>query len=205
MNEHAEDTEARFLAMIREAPGDRAARLIYADWLEEQGQRDRAEYLRIGARAVLLRPDRHRTALIEQQMDKLARARPSDAAWRTLVSITTIRGCERSFIECPERWSALTPTPESDVRHCATCARNIYFCATPNDARECARTRELVALDRHLASSLRFEYDQAVPWTREERLARRREREGPVSPAVEPRADGLPQRVRVGRRRGTSR
>lgn len=38
--------EAAFLAAIREAPGDRTSRLIYADWLEEQGD-PRGELIRI--------------------------------------------------------------------------------------------------------------------------------------------------------------
>jgi uncharacterized protein (TIGR02996 family) len=37
--------EADFVAAIRERPGDDARRLIFADWLEERGDR-RAEYLR---------------------------------------------------------------------------------------------------------------------------------------------------------------
>jgi uncharacterized protein (TIGR02996 family) len=36
-----------FLHAIRATPSDDAPRLIYADWLEEQGQTDRAEFIRI--------------------------------------------------------------------------------------------------------------------------------------------------------------
>ncbi|HEY7315625.1 MAG TPA: TIGR02996 domain-containing protein [Gemmataceae bacterium] len=39
-----------FLQAIREAPDDDAPRLIYADWLEEHGQTDRAEFIRIQCR-----------------------------------------------------------------------------------------------------------------------------------------------------------
>ncbi len=38
--------EEAFLSAIREAPADDAPRLIYADWLEEHGQADRAEFIR---------------------------------------------------------------------------------------------------------------------------------------------------------------
>jgi uncharacterized protein (TIGR02996 family) len=38
--------EAAFLEAIREDPNDDAARLVYADWLEEQGD-SRCEYLRL--------------------------------------------------------------------------------------------------------------------------------------------------------------
>lgn len=36
-----------FIRAVREAPSDDAPRLIYADWLEEQGQADRAEFIRV--------------------------------------------------------------------------------------------------------------------------------------------------------------
>jgi uncharacterized protein (TIGR02996 family) len=39
-----------FLQAVREAPNDDAPRLIYADWLEEHGQADRAEFIRIQCR-----------------------------------------------------------------------------------------------------------------------------------------------------------
>src|SRR5439155_15143566 len=44
-------TERALLAAIREDPEDDAARLVYADWLEEQGQADRAELIRVKVRA----------------------------------------------------------------------------------------------------------------------------------------------------------
>jgi uncharacterized protein (TIGR02996 family) len=36
-----------FLQAIREHPEDDAPRLVYADWLEEQGQAERAEFIRV--------------------------------------------------------------------------------------------------------------------------------------------------------------
>lgn len=39
--------EGAFLSAITAAPADRAQRLIYADWLDEHGHPDRAEYLRL--------------------------------------------------------------------------------------------------------------------------------------------------------------
>lgn len=39
--------EEAFLSAIREAPSDDAPRLIYADWLEEHGRTDRAEFIRV--------------------------------------------------------------------------------------------------------------------------------------------------------------
>jgi uncharacterized protein (TIGR02996 family) len=42
--------EEAFIQAIREAPADDAPRLIYADWLEEHGQADRAEFIRLQCR-----------------------------------------------------------------------------------------------------------------------------------------------------------
>src|SRR6184192_4170663 len=38
---------AALLAAIRQAPDDDAPRLIYADWLDEHGQPERAEFVRV--------------------------------------------------------------------------------------------------------------------------------------------------------------
>src|SRR5262245_38829145 len=38
---------AALLAAIREAPDDDAPRLVYADWLDEHGQPERAEFIRV--------------------------------------------------------------------------------------------------------------------------------------------------------------
>ncbi|HVK11360.1 MAG TPA: TIGR02996 domain-containing protein [Gemmataceae bacterium] len=38
---------APFLAAIRAAPADDAPRLVYADWLDERGQPERAEFIRV--------------------------------------------------------------------------------------------------------------------------------------------------------------
>jgi uncharacterized protein (TIGR02996 family) len=50
--------EAAFLEAIRAAPHDDGLRLVYADWLEEHGQSDKAEFLRLDCRltAVLREP-----------------------------------------------------------------------------------------------------------------------------------------------------
>src|SRR5690349_21324143 len=38
---------AAFLSAIRQAPDDDTHRLVYADWLEENGQEPRAEFIRV--------------------------------------------------------------------------------------------------------------------------------------------------------------
>lgn len=47
---HVMTPEEAFLQSIRAAPADDAPRLIYADWLDEHGQPDRAEFIRVQCR-----------------------------------------------------------------------------------------------------------------------------------------------------------
>src|SRR5262245_57052313 len=47
-------TNDAFLQAIFEAPEDPSLRLIYADWLQDQGQADRAEFLRVHCQLAML-------------------------------------------------------------------------------------------------------------------------------------------------------
>ena len=41
------DIRRAFIHSIREAPDDDAPRLVYADWLEDNGDPQRAEFIRV--------------------------------------------------------------------------------------------------------------------------------------------------------------
>jgi uncharacterized protein (TIGR02996 family) len=45
---------------IREAPEEDTARLVYADWLDQHGQADRAEFIRVQCALAKLGPDRRK-------------------------------------------------------------------------------------------------------------------------------------------------
>src|SRR5438552_18436242 len=65
--------EANFLAAIRESPDDDAVRLIFADWLEEQGDTDRAEFIRVQVERAGLHEDDPRTQdLLDREQELLA-------------------------------------------------------------------------------------------------------------------------------------
>jgi uncharacterized protein (TIGR02996 family) len=67
MNQH----EA-FLADIREHPDDDTTRLVFADWLDDNGQADRAEFIRIQCRLETLPPEApQRRALENRDTDLL--------------------------------------------------------------------------------------------------------------------------------------
>jgi uncharacterized protein (TIGR02996 family) len=68
--------EEHFLAAIRENPDDDAVRLIFADWLEEQGDQDRAEFVRIQVERAALHEDDPRVQdLLDREQDLLAKHR----------------------------------------------------------------------------------------------------------------------------------
>jgi uncharacterized protein (TIGR02996 family) len=60
--------EEAFLASIRRKPADNAPRLIYSDWLEERGDSQRAEYLRVLCQWLACHPANDRR-LIEREFE----------------------------------------------------------------------------------------------------------------------------------------
>jgi len=141
----AHDPELGLVTMIRARPHDDAPRLVYADWLEEQGDPRRAEFLRLG---VLLKrmpgghPDlRRATARLRQ----LAASLP--LGWRTVVARPLIERCGPFELVCPKSWDALRSTDRDGVRFCAVCESPVHYCGTLEEAREHARKGHCVALD----------------------------------------------------------
>jgi uncharacterized protein (TIGR02996 family) len=64
------------LAAVRQAPDDDSPRLVYADWLDEHGEADRAEFIRLQIEIDHLRRpdsdlDRWRRAVIDRRPDEL--------------------------------------------------------------------------------------------------------------------------------------
>ncbi len=66
--------EEAFIRAIRETPEDDVPRLIYADWLEERGQSDRAEFIRIQCRlASSVEEGQEQSALLKRAEELLRR------------------------------------------------------------------------------------------------------------------------------------
>ena len=81
--------EARgFLAAICSNPEDDTARLVFADWLDEQGNAPRAEFIRVQVeRAALPEWDARRVRLLMRERALLAQ---HEAAWRA--ELPAVRG-----------------------------------------------------------------------------------------------------------------
>jgi uncharacterized protein (TIGR02996 family) len=157
-------TDDSFCRAIAEAPEDTAARLVYADWLEEQGD-PRAEFVRADVRlAAMPAEDPARPALLEQLQDLRTGLDPD---WLARLDRTPIENCvlpptprrrkarpsapslEFAYM-CPLRWELLLEGTEAKVRHCDFCHMNVYHCASMAEAREHAWQGHCVAVDSRL-------------------------------------------------------
>ena len=90
---HADD----FLKAILDAPDDDAPRLLFADWLEENGDPDRAEFIRVQI-ALARRPAGETAAVLRTRQQALLSLR--DAQWSEPARGAAISGAYcRGFIE----------------------------------------------------------------------------------------------------------
>jgi uncharacterized protein (TIGR02996 family) len=141
-------TEAEFLAAI--VRKDEASRLVYADWLEGQGDTARAEFLRLQQALVGPAPeDDAGRARFKRRTDRLrVLAETLDPAWRAQVARPLVENCDAHFdFACPMEWGELAPTEDPNVRSCSLCEEPVYYCTTLGEARVHARQKRCVAVD----------------------------------------------------------
>jgi len=142
--------ERAFVQMIAAEPGDGGTRLVYADWLEEQGEADRAAFLRLEAQLTHT-PVTHADFVRLNKEFRALHAR-LDPLWLARIDRTEIENCFIQFeVPCPKRWERLRPTADAAVRFCETCRKNVYHCATIESARDHAQADHCVAVDSRLA------------------------------------------------------
>ena len=118
------DNEVAFLGAVRRDPGDLALRLVYADWLEEQGD-PRAELVRIEEEMHELPVYSDRYWVLKPRRNQLRLAAPRDwletlqygTTIPTDVSVRNSRGLQRDrwrlIREYTEQWQQ---APFPDVR-----------------------------------------------------------------------------------------
>ena len=73
------DAEQPFLDDVREHPDDDAPRLVFADWLDDHGEHDRAEFIRLQVRAARLDEDDPARQAMTDQAEQLRAAH--ETAW----------------------------------------------------------------------------------------------------------------------------
>jgi hypothetical protein len=57
-----------------------------------------------------------------------------------------IRDCDFEF-KCPRYWEQLQETPDSQIRFCGMCNKNVYLCRTQKDLERFAGEKICVAID----------------------------------------------------------
>ena len=115
--------ERAFLNAICEHPDDDTARLVYADWLAENGDPDRGEFIRTEIELARTPPEseddeRRRRVLLDRRAELL---KPHKAAWLAPFTpfakessfargfVQSLEVPAHSFIQHAEQWFALTP------------------------------------------------------------------------------------------------
>lgn len=144
--------EDKLLADI--AAGDDASRIVYADWLETNGDIRRAEFLRaqealrdLGAAGL---EHAARVAFLEHSRRLRQLATLIDVEWRMRVARAPVEGCRvnvRFDFACPKQWSDLVETEAPDVRFCDLCREQVFYCTSIAEARQHAWRGRCVAVD----------------------------------------------------------
>jgi uncharacterized protein (TIGR02996 family) len=153
-------TDAAFLDQIRTNPGDHTTRLVYADWLDEQGGAEaqaKAEFLRLTARSGEQTGPKYAGRVVQERLQQLAARLDTD--WLAVVSRLALENCPREKAKagdrdwfrfdflCKRRWEDLQPTAEHTERFCDTCQQNVHYCDTIGEARQQAEQGHCIALD----------------------------------------------------------
>ncbi len=151
--------EQRFLDGILENPTNITLRLIYADWLEEQGDA-RAEFLRVQIQRNESEDKSEKRAL-ERRLRKLRKNIDDD--WLAVVDSAAVEGCFHKEVEkrkrnavhfeyeCPKRWEQLQTTEDPFTRFCDECQKRVFFCESIQQAQRHADRGHCIAVDSTIA------------------------------------------------------
>jgi uncharacterized protein (TIGR02996 family) len=154
--------DADFLANLLADPADDDTRLVYADWLDEQGDpfsTAKAEFLRATAQLAALTDRKKDKKELEKRLQELAAGLDTD--WLAVVSRLAIENCHAGRGEkqarrlrvamfrflCDRRWEDLRTTDDGAVRFCDACRQNVHYCDTITEARRHADDGHCVAVD----------------------------------------------------------
>lgn len=119
-------SEQDFIAAILSAPNDDAPRLVYADWLEEQGDL-RQQFLRLECLLARLHPTIPESTDIRKRLQE--RFASLDWKWISIVSRAPIVGCRPPELGsfCQQRNWATLPVTEDPDRVCDACGVFVTF------------------------------------------------------------------------------
>ncbi len=147
-----------FIRAIQENPRDDTTLLVYADWLDEQGDAvsvRRAEFLRVMVRLVTATKSK---GLMERKRRKRLQelAAELDTIWLALVTRVPVEYCGGKRLEaggirfnfiCDQRWEEMRVTENRAVRFCDGCQQNVHYCDTIHEARRHGQAGHCIAVD----------------------------------------------------------
>ncbi len=162
------DDDRAFIRAILTNPAEVSGWLVYADWLDEHEQPERAEFLRLQVeRSQLPDDERTNTSLVavvfgnmlrnqvppDDERRKAIDARMSELrelvhrGWAAVFDRPMIENCDEHFaFECPLKWENLQLTANHKVRHCDACDKDVYYCNTVDEARTHASEGQCVTV-----------------------------------------------------------
>lgn len=133
--------EQRLVAEI--LAGECETRLVYADWLEENGDTRRAALLRLQEELAALEPGDFEYDDCARRLCHLATV--IDHRWRMRLARGRVAGCDP--VACVMDWGTLAETARPDIRRCDTCRSDVRYCEAVGDARTRVQRGERVVLD----------------------------------------------------------
>ena len=133
-----------FLRAITANPDDDVLRLVYADWLEEQGD-PRAEFLRLDCALAGKAEGTMENAATKARWRELREN--FDPSWLIQIARPPLENCQFRF-RCPEKWSKLQLTQHEEIRFCDNCREFVFYCTSINEAKEHARQGHCVGRRR---------------------------------------------------------
>lgn len=124
------DDDAVFVAGIRKQPANFTTRLLYAYWLEEQGDPlslIKARYIRLEEEVAGGTLDQFRRDLTIRALRTLSTA--LTAKWKEAVGRFPICNCDVKWQAlCPKSWDQLSPTSDDRIRYCNICEEKVEYC-----------------------------------------------------------------------------
>lgn len=140
------EREQEFLRHLEENPADDAMRVVYADWLEENGRASAAHFIRAQLDLATMKPDSPAFLDAKDVLHALSGSFP--AHWRRTIARPEIENCGVRFeLQCPKQWTELQATVDPNQRFCGTCQRNVHYAPTVTAARRLALAGACVVVD----------------------------------------------------------
>jgi uncharacterized protein (TIGR02996 family) len=163
--------ETAFLKSIVETPDDDGTRLIYADWLEEHGQAEKAQFVRLEVELSKMPRSDSRFTSLDAEMGLLEMAVSAEWTWALARPARVLNcGSEHSHdprvrfdYHCPNRWADLQPTKDLSVRYCEECHKKVYYCESKAEAERHACRGHCIAINSCLALAVEAEHAPAPP------------------------------------------